>query len=115
MNNANKFSINNDISLVNFHCDFEKGISNAAQIIFPNIHIKYCVWHFKRSLEIQKNRLCSNEIDNNNNLYEFYKAISNFPFINPGYIFIIFEKIYNTCEQKNYKNFLKFLNYFENN
>jgi len=53
-NNAIKFSNNIDISPNNFHCDFEKGISNAAKIIFPNIHIKYCVWHFKRSLEIQK-------------------------------------------------------------
>jgi len=51
-------------------------------------NIKYCVWHFKRSLKIQKkkkknkkkkkkkSRLCSYEIDNNNNLYTYYKAIS---------------------------------------
>jgi len=26
----------------------------------------------KSSLEIQKNRLCSNEFDNNNNLYTYY-------------------------------------------
>ena len=36
------------------HCDFEKGISNAAIKIFHNITIKYCVWHYKRSLEVQK-------------------------------------------------------------
>ncbi|KAG4083842.1 hypothetical protein H8356DRAFT_1436646 [Neocallimastix lanati (nom. inval.)] len=43
------------------HCNFEKGISNAAIKIFPNITIKYCVWHYKRSLEVQKNRLYYNE------------------------------------------------------
>ncbi|KAG4092899.1 hypothetical protein H8356DRAFT_1321654 [Neocallimastix lanati (nom. inval.)] len=36
-------------------------ISNAAIKIFPNITIKYCVWHYKRSLEVQKNKLCYNE------------------------------------------------------
>ncbi|ORY29578.1 hypothetical protein LY90DRAFT_512823 [Neocallimastix californiae] len=45
------------------HCDFEKGISNAAIKIFPNITIKYRVWHYKRSLEVQKNRLCYNEVE----------------------------------------------------
>ena len=65
------------------HCDFEKGISNAAIKIFPNITIKYCVWHFIRSLEVQKNRLCYNEVESNHKIYLFYKAITNFPVINP--------------------------------
>ena len=64
------------------HCDFEKGISNAAIKIFPNITIKYCVWHYKRSLEVQKNKLCYNEVENNNKIYLFYNAITNFPFYN---------------------------------
>ncbi|OUM57389.1 hypothetical protein PIROE2DRAFT_17651 [Piromyces sp. E2] len=46
---------------INLHCDFEIGISNAAKKVFPNINIKYCVWHYKRSLEKQKNELCYNE------------------------------------------------------
>jgi len=33
-------------------CDFEKSISNASIKIFHNITIKYCVWHYKRSLEV---------------------------------------------------------------
>ena len=37
-----------------FHCDFEKAVSNAAQKIFINANIKYCIWHFKRALEIKK-------------------------------------------------------------
>jgi len=70
---------------------------------FPYINIKYCEWHFKRSIEIQKNILYSNEIDNNNSLYTYYKAISNFPFINLIYIPRIYSKIKNTCKKKKMK------------
>ncbi|ORY78728.1 hypothetical protein LY90DRAFT_500917 [Neocallimastix californiae] len=52
--NANKFRSNTLITKINFHCDFEQGISNVAKKVFPNINIKYCVWHYKRSLEKQK-------------------------------------------------------------
>ncbi|KAG4101852.1 hypothetical protein H8356DRAFT_1421446 [Neocallimastix lanati (nom. inval.)] len=40
-----------------FHCDFEKAVSNAAQKVFINANIKYCIWHFKRALEIKKKRI----------------------------------------------------------
>ena len=43
--NAYKFRSNTLITTINFHCDFEQGISNAAKKIFHNINIKYCVWH----------------------------------------------------------------------
>ncbi|ORX65339.1 hypothetical protein BCR32DRAFT_286558 [Anaeromyces robustus] len=59
-----EFKYNNNIIITPkiLHCDFEKGIFNAAIKIFPNITIKYCVWHYKRSLKIQKYKLCYNEI-----------------------------------------------------
>ncbi|KAG4091036.1 hypothetical protein H8356DRAFT_1331764 [Neocallimastix lanati (nom. inval.)] len=80
--NANKFRSNTLITTINFHCDFEQGISNAAKKVFPNINIKYCVWHYKRSLEKQKNILCYHEVKNNNDVYIYYKAISNLPYLN---------------------------------
>ncbi|ORY31317.1 hypothetical protein LY90DRAFT_512478 [Neocallimastix californiae] len=52
--NASKYNNNIIVTPKILHCDFEKGISNAAIKIFPNITIKYCVWHYKRSLEVQK-------------------------------------------------------------
>ncbi|KAG4089387.1 hypothetical protein H8356DRAFT_1432094 [Neocallimastix lanati (nom. inval.)] len=62
--NSNKFRSNTLITTINFHCDFEQGISNAAKKVFPNINIKYCVWHYKRSLEKQKNIIiATNEIE----------------------------------------------------
>ncbi|KAG4081268.1 hypothetical protein H8356DRAFT_1439119 [Neocallimastix lanati (nom. inval.)] len=73
------------ITTINFHCDFEQGISNAARQDFPNINIKYCVWHYKRSLEKQKNILCYHEVKNNNDVYIYYKAISNLPRRNLSY------------------------------
>ena len=94
------------------HCDFEKSIFNAAIKIFPNISIKYCIWHYKRSLEVQKNKLCYNEVEYNYNIYLFYKAINNFPFINPEYIFDIYNYIKIIYQANNYFHFLKFLEYF---
>ena len=41
--NAIKYSSNVNFSEKLFHCDFEKGISNAVENVFPNINIKYCV------------------------------------------------------------------------
>jgi len=58
---------------INIHCNFEKGMSNTAKkkiFFFPNISIKYCIWHYQRSLEKQKqNKLCYNERNNNNNIF----------------------------------------------
>ncbi|KAG4098851.1 hypothetical protein H8356DRAFT_1424407 [Neocallimastix lanati (nom. inval.)] len=69
------------ITTINFHCDFEQGISNAAKKVFPNINIKYCVWNYKRSLEKQKNILCYHEVKNNNdynvNNWNYYENIEH--------------------------------------
>jgi len=78
------------------------GISKAAKTIFPNTNIKYCIWHYKK--------LCYNEVKNDNNIFIYYKAISNLPFINPEYIFDIYVKIKSI--KNNYCQFLKFLEYF---
>ncbi|KAG4083065.1 hypothetical protein H8356DRAFT_1437221 [Neocallimastix lanati (nom. inval.)] len=80
-----EFNMSNTlITTINFHCDFEQGISNAAKKVFSNINIKYCVWHYKRSLEKQKNILCYHEVKNNNdynvsnwNYYENIEHLTN--------------------------------------
>ena len=51
--------------------------------------------------------------ENYDALYKEYKAISNFPFINPDYIVEIFYKIKNKCKENNLEQFLIFLEYFE--
>ncbi|KAL6590945.1 hypothetical protein U3516DRAFT_805813 [Neocallimastix sp. 'constans'] len=87
--NANKFRSNTLITTINFHCDFEQ--------------------------EKQKNILCYHEVKNNNDVYIYYKAISNLPFINPCYIFDIYIRIKTICQKKKYNNFLQFLEYFNKN
>jgi len=109
--NASKYNNNIIVTPKILHCDFENGISIAAIKIFPNITIKYCLWHYKRSLEVQKNKLCYNEVENHK-IYLFNKAITNFPNINLEYIFDIYNYIKIICQIYNYFYFLNFLEYF---
>ncbi|KAG4104112.1 hypothetical protein H8356DRAFT_1351096 [Neocallimastix lanati (nom. inval.)] len=68
-----EFNMSNTlITKINFHCDFEQGISNDTKKVFPNINIKNCVWHYKRSLEKQKNILCYHKVKNNNDKKKTY-------------------------------------------
>ena len=113
--NIIQYNANTNFSEKIFHCDFEKGISNAVENIFPSINIKYCVWHYKRLLMAKKNKLCYMEVKNHNILNFYYKAISNLCFINPEYIPDIFNNIKITCKryESTCSQFLKFLDYFE--
>ncbi|KAL6611904.1 hypothetical protein U3516DRAFT_870945 [Neocallimastix sp. 'constans'] len=61
-----------------FHCDFEKAISKL---------------YFKRALEIKKKELCDNKVERIKDLYIYYNNISNFPFINPEYIYDIYMEL----------------------
>ncbi|KAG4107866.1 hypothetical protein H8356DRAFT_1416254 [Neocallimastix lanati (nom. inval.)] len=95
---APKFSYQSNtlITTINFHCDFEQGISNAAKKVFPNINIKYCVWHYKISLEKQKNILCYHEVKNNNDYNNFLQFLEYF---NKNYLLM-----YNVNNWNYYEN-----------
>ncbi|KAG4094152.1 hypothetical protein H8356DRAFT_1311265 [Neocallimastix lanati (nom. inval.)] len=112
----NKLKQNSNNNIItepkNVHCDFEKGISKAVKKIFPSINIKYCIWHYKNLLEIKKNELCRNEVNDDEKIFNYYKGISNLPFINPEYIMDIFSLIKTKSIEKNSCQFLKFLEYF---
>ncbi|KAG4107787.1 hypothetical protein H8356DRAFT_1416198 [Neocallimastix lanati (nom. inval.)] len=110
--NSSKYN-NIEITPKIFHCDFEKAVSNAAQKVFINANIKYCIWHFKRALEIKKKELCGDKVEKIKDLYIYYNNISNFPFINPEYIYDIYSKIKSECQEHNYVQFLEFLEYFK--
>ena len=34
---------------------------------------KYCIWHFLRALEINKNKICSEEVKNDDKWFVLYK------------------------------------------
>jgi len=71
-------------------------------MVFPDINIRYYIWHYKRSLEYHKNKIFYNEVNHNRGLYIYYNAILNLPFINPNYILDIFHKIKKSCIKNNY-------------
>jgi len=102
--NSSKYN-SNEITPKIFHCNFEIAISNAAQKVFINANIKYCIWHFKRSLKIKKKKkkkILGKKFKKKKNLYIYYNNISNFPFINPKYIYDIYSKIKSEFQEHNY-------------
>lgn len=84
----------NDYYPKEFHCEFDLSISNAAKNFFNNqCHIRYCIWHFKRALDINMMKICYNEVENNDIFYVLYKCLTNLPFINSEYVLELFELI----------------------
>jgi len=53
-------------------------------------------------------------VKNDKKIFNYYKAISNLPFINPEYIMDIYVLIKTKSNEKNSCHFLKFLEYFYN-
>ncbi|KAG4107106.1 hypothetical protein H8356DRAFT_921584, partial [Neocallimastix lanati (nom. inval.)] len=80
--------------------------------VFPDINIRYCIWHYKRSSGRHKNKICYNEVNHNRDLYVNYNAILNLFIIYLNYILNIFHKIKKSCIENNYNKFLIFLGYF---
>ena len=67
----------------------------------------------KKTLEYQFNEICSKELKKIRNIYINYNKTSNLPFINPEYIYDIYNKIKSECQEHNYNQFLEFLEYFK--
>ncbi|KAL6628564.1 hypothetical protein U3516DRAFT_739787 [Neocallimastix sp. 'constans'] len=55
----------NGFALKNLHCDFERTKSNITIMVFPDINIRFYIWHYKRSLEYHKNKIFYNEVNHN--------------------------------------------------
>ncbi|KAG4084322.1 hypothetical protein H8356DRAFT_1436266 [Neocallimastix lanati (nom. inval.)] len=79
-----EFNMSNKlITTINFHCDFEQGISNAAKKVFPNINIKYCYnvnnWNYYENIEHLTNNASESYNSYLNNIFPnkplFYKLI----------------------------------------
>ncbi|KAG4085107.1 hypothetical protein H8356DRAFT_1435640 [Neocallimastix lanati (nom. inval.)] len=79
-----EFNMSNTlITTINFHCDFEQGISNAAKKVFPNINIKYCYnvnnWNYYENIEHLTNNVSESYNSYLNNIFPnkplFYKLI----------------------------------------
>ena len=47
-------------------------------MIYPNVQIKYCIWHMKRALINKMNSLCKMEIEEDDDLLILYNITSPF-------------------------------------
>ena len=102
--------INEDYYIEELHTDFEIQIGEACRIIYPNIQIKYCIWHMKRALINKINSLCKNDIENDDNILILYNMINNLYLCHPDYVKIVIYKIRDNSDNENFDKFLK---YFE--
>ena len=94
------------------HTDFEIQIGKACRMIYPNVQIKYCIWHMKISLINKMNSLCKKDIEEDDDLLILYNMINNLYLCHPDYVKIVFDKI---KENSDNENFDKFLKYFDDN
>ena len=104
--------INENYKLKELHTDFEIAVGSAAKRIYPQMNIKYCIWHQRRSIEAKKNSICKLDIRKNDNLYILFNAVCNLYLCDPNYV----EKVFHIIKQKSSSNinFTEFLKYFEN-
>ena len=70
----------------------------------------------KKTLKSQLSKSCGNNIlKYNTDICAHFNNITNLPFINPEYIYDIYNKIKNESQEKRYDQFLEFLDYFKKN
>ncbi|KAG4090198.1 hypothetical protein H8356DRAFT_1343710 [Neocallimastix lanati (nom. inval.)] len=84
----NNFSIS---TLILIYADGMLSVAPKFNIVFS---------HIKKN----KNKLCFNEMENNNDLYIYCKYISNFPIINFKYKNDIYDKIKSEFHEHNHKS-----------
>ena len=106
----NYAELNKEYELNELHSDFEIAIGAGAKKIFPNLIIKYCIFHMKSSLEKKKNSLCKTEVINDNNLFILYKICCNLYICVPLYVNNVFDIIKTKSDNE---KFNEFLTYFE--
>ena len=96
---------------INIHFDFEMAVIRAVNQVYPNTEIKLCLWHLYRNLELNRNRIYG-AIENQTRLsLNILKRIKTLSFIDPRYIFDVYEFIKEDAED-NEKD-TAFVNYFE--
>lgn len=107
-NISHYLDIGEEYNIFEIHTDFEKAIGEGCKQIFPKIKIKYCIWHLLRLLEINKNKLCYQEVNEDNKIFGFYNTIKNLYLCDPSYVKIVFNIIENENTNKNFGLFLEY-------
>ena len=102
--------INEEYSIKELNTDFEIQIGKTCRMIYPEVQIKYCIWHIKCAIINKINSLWKSDIDEDDNLLILFNMINNLYLCKPEYVKIVFDKI---MENSSNENFDKFLEYFE--
>ena len=75
------------------HTDFGYAISNTCQKVYPNVKKKFFIFHMIKALDINKNKICLNDINENDNLFILYNIITSLYLCNTKYIKDVFELV----------------------
>lgn len=69
-------------------------IGKGCKNIYPEVNVKFCIWHFLGAFEINKNKIFLNDIKQNDLICILYKTLSNLYISEPDYVILVFELIY---------------------
>ncbi len=72
-NIKNYLDIGESYEIEEEHSDFELAIGKGCKNIYPGVSIKFCIWRFLLTLEINNNKICSIEIKENDVLINCIK------------------------------------------
>ena len=81
---------------------FQISIGEACSIVYPEINIKYCIWHMKRALNLKKNEICKEEVTSYDNCYILYKMLCNLFLCPIEYVVKVFNKIKNNSDNERF-------------
>ena len=104
---TNFLDIGEEYILEEIHTDFEIAVGEACRLVYPEVKIKYCIWHMKRALNLKKNELCKEEVSTDNNCFILYNMLCNLYLCPINYVLKIFNKIKNNSENEKFDDFIK--------
>ena len=98
----------NKYELEEIHTDFEISIGEACRMVYPEVNIKYCIWHIKRALILKKKEICKEEVAACDNCYILYNMLCNLYLCPIEYVVIFFCKIKNNSDNERFDEFIKY-------
>ena len=99
----------NKYELEEIHTDFEISIGEACRMVYPEVNIKYCIWHIKRALILKKKEICKEEVAACDNCYILYNMLCNLYLCPIEYVLIFFVKLKIILTTKNLTNLLNIM------
>ena len=109
-NITNYLEIGESYNIRELHADFQIANGIVCKTISPNVNIKHCIWHWLGALELNKNKICLNDINKNDNLFVLYRILSNLYICDPNFVVDVFQLIKEKSDKPAFGEYLK---YFE--